>query len=276
MGAVYRALDLRLGRAVAVKILVGGRLGDKNALRRFEREARTMARLRHPGIVAVHDFGRIGSEGAYLVMELLDGTTLRVELDRLHGPAAPPQVAEWFAPIFDAVAAAHGAGVVHRDLKPENVFVTSGGGVKVLDFGLARLIQPDEASSVTVPGVLLGTLGYIAPEQFEGKEADPRADVFSLGVMVVEAVTGELPFHGRTVAELAASVMCDDIQLLGDDPAVKALDAVIGLCLARDRRRRFGSVTSMAAVLLPALRRCPRLAPRGGVAMTHADTQLVE
>jgi tRNA A-37 threonylcarbamoyl transferase component Bud32/rRNA maturation protein Nop10 len=277
MGAVYKAHDLRLGREVAVKVMVGGRLGDRNALRRFEREARATAKLAHPGIVAVHDFGRIGQEGAYLVMELLEGSTLRAELDRLGGPVSPPVVAGWFGPIFDAVAAAHAAGVVHRDLKPENVFVLPNGGVKVLDFGLARISQPGERSSVTVPGVLLGTLGYISPEQFEGKEADARADVFALGVMVVEAVTGGPPFHGRTVAELAASVLRDDVHLRGDDPAIGALDAVVSRCLARDRRVRYASVILMAQALLPALRRCPPLLRDGRTAsLAHADTQLVK
>jgi tRNA A-37 threonylcarbamoyl transferase component Bud32/GAF domain-containing protein len=276
MGAVYRADDLRLGRPVAVKVLVGGRLNDRNALRRFEREARATARLAHPGIVAVHDFGRIGRDGAYLVMELLEGKTLRDELD-LRGPVAPPVVAGWFAPVFDAVAAAHAAGVVHRDLKPDNLFLTSAGSVKVLDFGLARLTQPGEGSSVTLPGVLLGTLGYIAPEQFEGKEADARADVFALGVIVVEAVTGALPFQGRTIAELAASMMRDEVHLRGDDPAIQALDAVLARTLARDRRKRFATVAELAAAIVPVLRRCPPLVRDGIItSLPHADTQVME
>src|SRR5262249_60941968 len=164
-------------------------------------EGRAMARLEHPGIVAVHDFGRIGSDGAYLAMELLEGRTLREVIDA--GRSAPPEVAAWFAAIFDAVAAAHRAGVVHRDLKPENVFTPRRGVVKVLDFGLARFLSRGEHSWVTVPGLLMGTLGYIAPEQFLGKEADAQSDVFSLAVMVFEALTGQPPFPGRTIAELA-------------------------------------------------------------------------
>jgi serine/threonine-protein kinase len=242
---------------VAVKILVGGRVGDPSTLRRFEREGRAMARLEHPGIVAVHDFGRIGEGGAYLAMELLEGRTLREVIDA--GRSAPRVVAVWFAAIFDAVAAAHKAGVVHRDLKPENVFITRRGVVKVLDFGLARFLQPGEHSSVTVPGLLIGTLGYIAPEQFLGKEADGQSDVFSLAVMIFEALTGQPPFPGRTIAELATSVFVDEPHLPGGTPEARALDRALGRCLVSDRRKRVASVAEMARVVLPPLEACPAI-----------------
>ena len=264
MGAVYKADDLGLKRAVAVKILVGGRLDDRTTLRRFEREGRAMARLAHPGIVSVYDFGRIGEQGAYLAMELLDGVTLRAELDLRAGPVPPPVVAGWFGPIFDAVACAHDAGVVHRDLKPENVFLTRAGPIKVLDFGLARFVQPGQASSVTTPGLVMGTLGYIAAEQFLGKEADAQSDVFSLGIMVFEAIAGEMPFPGRTVAELATSVFVEEPHLKGTHPPVAALDAVLARALNAERARRFASVAEMRDALLPALGACPTLA-RGAV-----------
>jgi hypothetical protein len=258
MGAVYRALDLGLGRAVAVKILVGGKVADAATLRRFEREGRAMARLEHPGIIAVHDFGRIGADGAYLAMELLEGRTLRDAIDA-PGRPPPPEVATWFGAIFDAVGAAHRAGVIHRDLKPENVFLTRAGAVKVLDFGLARFLAPGEHSSVTVPGLLMGTLGYIAPEQFLGKEADVQSDVFSLAVMLFETLTGELPFPGRTIAELATSVFVDEPHLPGATPEVRALDGALGRCLVADRRRRIATVAEMARTVLPALEACPAL-----------------
>jgi len=267
MGAVYRAADLGLGRDVAVKILIGGRLEEGSTLRRFEREGRAMARLAHPGIVTVYHFGRIGHHGAYLAMELLDGHTLREELDRRPEPVPPALAAVWFGAIFEAVAAAHHAGVVHRDLKPENVFLTPPGPIKVLDFGLARFVHPDQASSVTVPGLVMGTLGYIAPEQLLGKEADAQSDVFSLGVMVFEAVTGELPYPGRNVAELATSVFIDEPHITGDDSAVRALDAALARCITTDRARRFGSVVEMAAELLPTLARCPKIT-KGQVVVT--------
>jgi len=249
-----------LKRQVAVKVLVGGRLDDRSTLRRFEREGRAMARLAHPGIVSVYDFGRIGEQGAYLAMELLDGVTLRAELDGRAAPVPPEVAAGWFGPIFDAVACAHDAGVVHRDLKPENVFLTRAGPIKVLDFGLARFVQPGQGSSVTTPGLVMGTLGYIAPEQFLGKEADAQSDIFSLGVMVFEAIAGEMPFPGRTVAELATSVFVEEPHLKAEHPAVAALDVVLARAINAERPRRFASVAELRDALLPALRACPTLA----------------
>ena len=268
MGAVYRAQHLDLGRPVAVKILIGGRLDDHQNLRRFEREGRAMARLAHPGIVSVYDFGRIGEGGAYLAMELLDGVTLRQELEARSEPVAPPVAGLWFDAVCEAVAAAHQAGVVHRDLKPENVFISRTGAIKVLDFGLARFVQPGAFSSMTVPGLVMGTMGYIAPEQYLGKEADAQSDVFSLGVMVFEAVAGVLPFPGRSIPELATSVFVDDPHLAGDEPAIRALDAVLERSLARERERRYASVAELRDALLPALAACPPI-PRGAVVVNE-------
>ena len=257
MGAVYKATDVGLGRALAVKILMSARIGDRATLRRFEREGRAMARLAHPGIVTVYDFGRIGTQGAYLAMELLEGRTLREELDQRGGKAAPAVVAEWFAPIFEAVSAAHDAGVVHRDLKPENVFMTTSGATKVLDFGLARFVQPEEGSSVTMPGLIMGTVGYIAPEILLGREADAQSDLYSLGVMVFEALTGDPPFAGRTLSEVATSIFVDEAHISGEDPGVWALDRALQRCLASDRRKRYASVVEMSRVMVPTLARCP-------------------
>jgi serine/threonine-protein kinase len=190
-------------------------------------------------------------------MELLEGLTLRDELDRRGGRATPAEVAAWFGPICTAVAAAHEAGVVHRDLKPENVFLTRAGQIKVLDFGLARFVEPDEGSSVTMPGLIMGTLGYIAPELLLGREADAQSDVYSLGVMAFEALTGDLPFAGRTLSEVATSIFIDEAHLSGEDPGVWALDHAMQRCLVNDRRKRYASVAEMSRVLVPALARCP-------------------
>jgi serine/threonine-protein kinase len=195
-------------------------------------------------------------------MELLEGSTLREVLDRIDGPIEPATVARWFRPIFTAVGAAHGAGVVHRDLKPENVFMTTAGVIKVLDFGLARFVQAGEGSSVTTPGLLVGTLGYIAPEQFLGKDADEQSDVFSLGVMLFEALTGELPYLGESLAHLATSVFIDDPHLAGEEPAVVALDKILSRSLTHDRKRRFTTVKELAEAVLPALAACPILVKR--------------
>ena len=179
MGAVYEAADLRLARSVAVKIIRGRSFGDRQALRRFEREAQACARLTHPNIVTVFDFGAVGADGAFLVMELVRGRTLRRELDhRGHLPAAVAAI--WFEQICEGVAAAHQHQVVHRDLKPENVLIaaTATGGeiVKVLDFGLAKMrTASDETDGLTDPGVVMGTAGYMAPEQLMG----PRSTIAS-------------------------------------------------------------------------------------------------
>src|SRR5262249_10200882 len=196
MGAVYEASDLRLGRRVAVKVMTGRLFGDKEALRRFEREARASARLNHPNIIVVHDYGRAGAEGAYLVMELLAGTTLREAL-KTSGPLLPTDAAAHFEQILAGLKAAHDAGVIHRDLKPENVLIAEKEDgraiIKLLDFGLAKLRALDAADSgnpttpggLTAPGMVMGTFGYMSPEQLQAEEVDERADIFAVGVMVV-------------------------------------------------------------------------------------------
>jgi hypothetical protein len=281
MGAVYEATDVRLNRRVAIKIMLGNMFGDRVALRRFEREAQASARLNHPNIITVYDYGAIRTDGAYLVMELVRGTTLRSELQRTGG-LDPKTAAAWFTQLLEGVKAAHQAGVIHRDLKPENVLISSDAStreksreqIKVLDFGLAKILQVDPANpqSLTTPGTIMGTFAYMSPEQVTGEEVDERSDIFSLGVMVVEALTGHRPFVGRTSAELIAAILSAPFHLPGDArreaggvagalDGVRLLDEVLQRCLAKDREQRFASVAAMQQQLIPAIENCPALAP---------------
>jgi hypothetical protein len=260
MGAVYQATDLRLDRNVAIKIMLGSMFGDPLALRRFEREARTSARLNHPNIIAIHDYGAIGSEGAYLVMELVPGITLRSELERA-GRIDPITAAEYFDQILEGVKAAHMAAVIHRDLKPENILISKDGEkshIKILDFGLAKVTQVDVTnSSLTARGAIVGTFGYMSPEQLVGEDADQRSDIFSIGVMVVEALTGRRPFSGKTYTELLTAVLHGSYHLEGDSREVKCLDEALQQCLAKDPVERFTSVAKAQQALIPAIRNCP-------------------
>jgi serine/threonine protein kinase len=258
MGAVYEATDLRLGRRVAVKIMTGASFGNQDAQRRFEREARASARLEHPNIITVFDYGPVGADGAYLVMERLAGTTLRAALQR-PGGLPPEAAAQVFDEMLEGVAGAHRAGVIHRDLKPENVFLAEDGKggqvVKVLDFGLAKLtLDGEDASSLTAAGTVMGTLAYMSPEQLKGQPVDVRTDVFAIGVMAAEAATGVNPFKKADTTQTVAAILHQAFHLGGDDPDAQALDAVLQRCLAKDRSERFDTVADARAALVPALR----------------------
>jgi serine/threonine protein kinase len=285
MGAVYAATDLRLRRRVAVKVMTGSLFGDQAALRRFEREARASARLNHPNIIAVHDYGRAGAEGAYLVMELVAGVTLRDEL-KSAGRLASAAAAEWFAQILIGIQAAHEAGVIHRDLKPENILLTGQVGgrreIKILDFGLAKLrrlnVNDSESAAgqgdLTTPGTVMGTFGYMSPEQLLGEEADERSDIFALGVMVVEALTGRRPFEGRTHAELLTAILQKPFHLPGETPPLQRLGAALQKCLAKDRQYRYASVAKMRDELIPAINACSSL-PAANDFTDVADTTVL-
>jgi len=221
MGLVYRARDTRLGRDVAIKILPGYLASDPDRLRRFEQEARTVAALSHPNIVALYDIGT--HDGApYLVSELLEGRTLR---DRLESGCLPVrQAVETAVQIARGLAAAHEKGIVHRDLKPANVFVTRAGHVKILDFGLAKLTRPDAGSgssapteaSSTEPGAVMGTVGYMAPEQVRGLPCDHRADIFAFGCVLYEMLSGQRAFKGATPADTISAILKEDPPPLTD------------------------------------------------------------
>jgi GAF domain-containing protein len=267
MGAVFEGMDLRLNRKVAVKVMMGNLFGNRAALRRFEREAQAAAKLTHPNIVLIHDFGRIGGDGAFLVMEHLSGTTWRGELNR-RGVLAPTAVAAWVDQLLHGLRAAHEAGVVHRDLKPENVMVTRGVNdqdlIKILDFGLAkmRLSDSPDTQSVTMPGTMLGTLGYMSPEQLTGEMSDERGDIFSVGVMIIEAITGRRPFEGRNFTELLGAILHEQFRLPGDAEETGQLNGVLRKCLAKNAADRFPSVVALHSELVNALRACRPLAAK--------------
>jgi len=206
MGEVYRAKDTRLERDVALKILPESFARELDRLRRFEQEARAVAALNHPNILAIHDIGQ--HEGLpFLVSELLDGESLRAVLDR--GAVPQRKAIEYGVQITHGLAAAHEKGIIHRDLKPENIFVTKDGRIKILDFGLAKLAQkagaePEEmtlTSAHTAAGLVMGTASYMAPEQVRGEAVDPRTDIFAFGAVLYEMLSGERAFRRDTAAE---------------------------------------------------------------------------
>jgi serine/threonine-protein kinase len=252
MGEVYRARDTRLGREVAIKI-VSEQLAEKpDSLARLEREVRTVAALSHPNIVALYDIGR-DRDVAFAVMELLDGEPL----DRCIGRPGliPRRAMEIAASVADGLAAAHAKGVIHRDLKPANIFVTRDSHVKILDFGLAKhdpLLSEANTNSgltdATRPGTLLGTVGYMSPEQVNGAPADQRSDIFSLGCVMYELVTGRQPFRGETTAETLAAILRDQPRSFGEYgiEAPAHLEALVMRCLEKDPNRRFHSARDLA------------------------------
>jgi Tol biopolymer transport system component len=253
MGEVYRARDSKLDRDVAVKVLPAHLNESPDALARFEREAKAVAALSHPGILAIYDFG--AHEGrAYAVMELLEGETLR---ERLAGGALPMRKAvEAGAQIARGLAAAHDKGIVHRDLKPENVFLTTDGRVKILDFGLARAraaTAAGETNSPTLarptdPGTVLGTAGYMSPEQVRGKDADVRSDIFSLGCVLHEMLTGKKAFARETGAETMTAILKEDPPEIADSgvAAPPSLERLVRHCLEKRPEERFQSARDVA------------------------------
>jgi len=254
MGEVYRAKDPRLGREVAVKVLPAFFAANADRLRRFEQEARAAGILNHPNITAVYDIGE--QDGApYVVEELLEGETLRA---RLAGGAFTPRKAlDHALQIANGLAAAHEKGIVHRDLKPENVFVTRDGRVKILDFGLAKLTQQENqtpetnlptASAGTEPGMILGTLGYMSPEQVRGKPADPRSDIFAFGAILYEMLSGRRAFHGDSAADTMSAILKEDPPDLSQtSPGIApGLDRVVRHCLEKNPEERFQSARDLA------------------------------
>ncbi len=255
MGEVYRARDTSLGRDVAIKVLPADYSGDPARLRRFDQEARAAGALNHPNIMAILDVGT--HDGApFVVAELLEGTTLRA---RLNGRELPPRKAlEFGAQIARGLAAAHAKGIVHRDLKPENLFVTPDGQVKILDFGLAKLVLPDAAGGATADslaatamtevGRVLGTVGYMAPEQVRGEPADHRADLFALGCVLYEMLTGRAPFHRDSGAESMAAILREEMPALPPElrEPMPALVALLRRCVEKAPGERYESARDLA------------------------------
>jgi len=253
MGEVYRAKDTRLGRDVAIKVLPEALVKDADRLRRFEQEARTIAALNHPNILGIHDIGT--HEGApFLVSELLDGETLREKIEA--GPLPVKRAIEYGLGIAQGLAAAHNKGIVHRDLKPENVFITRDGRVKVLDFGLAKLVQPEEngvtaktlTSPGTLPGVVMGTIGYMSPEQVRGTASDARSDIFSFGAVLYEMLTGKRAFKRDTAAETMTAILREEPPELNETgwQGPIGLQRILGRCLEKNVERRFQSASDLA------------------------------
>src|SRR5262249_19496149 len=231
----------------------------------------------HLNIIATYDYGAVGSEGAYLVMELVPGVTLRAELVE-KGKIEPATASDYFDQILEGVKAAHAAAVIHRDLKPENILISRDkdkSRIKILDFGLAKVAQIDLInSSLTARGSIVGTFGYMSPEQLTGEEVDERSDIFSIGVMVVEALTGRRPFSGKTQAELLTAVLHGSYHLEGESMEVKLLDGVLQRCLAKDKADRFATAAEMQAELIPAMRKCPSIVGHAGDVFNE-DTKIM-
>jgi serine/threonine protein kinase len=256
MGEVYRARDPQLGRDVAIKVLPEFLSRDPDRLRRFEQEARAAAALNHPNILAVYQMGEY--KGApYLVSELLEGSTLRDHVQR--GPFPIRKAVDYGIQIARGLAAAHEKGMVHRDLKPENLFVTKDGRIKILDFGLAKLIQNPRAlepgtatlSEGTEPGVVLGTVGYMSPEQVRGNPADERTDLFAFGAILYEMLTGKRAFRKPTSAETMSAILNEEPPPISQvAPTIPpALHRVAQRCLEKTPEQRFHSASDLAFAL---------------------------
>jgi hypothetical protein len=269
MGEVYRARDTRLGRDVAIKVLPATLSPDAEHLRRFEQEARAVSALNHPNILAIYDIGTHDG-GPFLVMELLEGETLRERMQQ--GPIPVRKALDIASQVARGVAAAHEKGIVHRDLKPANIFLTSDGRVKVLDFGLAKLTQRGDDSALgetqlstrtneplshpsdpshTQPGVVLGTVGYMSPEQVRGQPSDARSDIFALGTILYEMLSGHRAFQRDSSADTMAAILKEDPpELSGEDKKIPpTVDRVVRHCIEKNPAERFQSARDLAFAL---------------------------
>ncbi len=257
MGEVYRARDTQLGRDVAIKVILSSFAVDKDRLRRFEQEACAAGALNHPNVLIVHDIST--HDGApYVVSELLEGETLR---KRIAGtPLGQRRAIDYALQIANGLAAAHEKGIIHRDLKPDNIFVTNDGRIKILDFGLAKLTQLDGGQAQTDiptrrvdtdPGVVMGTVGYMSPEQLKGRAVDQRSDIFSFGAIVYEMLSGRRAFHGESAAETMSAILKEDPAELSDSnkSVSPALERLVNHCLEKNPEGRFHSARDVAFAL---------------------------
>ena len=267
MGEVYRARDDRLHRDVAVKVLPDAFAEDADRLRRFEQEARATGQLNHPNIVAIHDVGTGGGSGPnggvpYLVTELLEGQPLREVVE--HGPIPPRKAIDYATQIAAGLTAAHAKGIAHRDLKPENLFIAKGGHLKILDFGLAKLLRPAAASglaadhktgsiaaSLTMTGTIMGTASYMAPEQIREQPTDHRADIFSLGAILYEMLTAKRAFDGETPMDRMTAILHSEPPDLPNaiEDALPGINKVVRRALEKKAEDRFESAREMAFAL---------------------------
>ena len=259
MGEVYKARDTRLDRTVAIKVLPSEVAGDPDLRARFEREARAVAALDHPHICGIYDVGNVDGTH-YLVMPHLDGQTLAARLEK--GPLPLDQALKIAIEIADALDKAHRQGIIHRDLKPANIMLTKA-GAKLLDFGLAKLrttAGPISMSGMTrlatrapetAHGTILGTVQYMAPEQVEGKDADARSDIWALGAVIYEMVTGTRPFQGDTPASVIGAILKDEPPPVSSrQPLTPAmLDRVVARCFEKDPDSRWQSAADLLLVL---------------------------
>lgn len=259
MGEVYRARDTRIGREVALKILPSTYSEDAERLRRFEQEARTAGLLNHPNLLAIYDVGK-ENDSPYIVSELLQGETLREKLRT--GPLPTRRAMDYGMQLASGLAAAHDKGIIHRDLKPENLFLTKDGRLKILDFGLAKLHSPQSElpeghsqlgtiAADSVPGVVLGTIGYMAPEQVRGLPADHRSDIFAFGAVLYEMLTGKRAFAGNTPADTLSAILQKDPPDLSQSGSATspALERILRHCMEKDADHRFQSARDVGFAL---------------------------
>ena len=253
MGEVYRAHDSRLDRTVAIKVLPESFSADRERLQRFSQEARAAAALNHPNILSIFDIGE-EARAPYVVSELLEGETLR---ERLRNGALPVRrLVDYAIQVARGLAAAHEKGIVHRDLKPENLFLTNDGRVKILDFGLAKLIRPEPNPSGDAPtiqvatetGLVMGTAGYMSPEQVRGKPADHRSDIFSFGAILYEMISGKRAFHGESAADTMSAILKEEVPELSETArnVPPGLDRIVRHCLEKQPAQRFQSAGDLA------------------------------
>jgi eukaryotic-like serine/threonine-protein kinase len=253
MGEVYRAHDSRLDRTVAIKVLPASYSADRERLQRFAQEARAAAALNHPNILSIFDIGE--EQGSpYVVSELLEGETLREKLK--NGPLPIRRVIDYASQVAKGLAAAHEKGIVHRDLKPENLFLTNDGRVKILDFGLAKLIHPEAPGSGDAPtvqvatetGMVMGTAGYMSPEQVRGKPTDHRSDIFSFGAILYEMISGKRAFHGESAADTMSAILKEEVPELSETNrnVPPGLERIVRHCLEKLPPQRFQSAGDLA------------------------------